>query len=110
MFSLKDKTAVVTGAASGIGRAVALVFARQGAMVHLLDMNEEGLAEAVAFIEKENGKAMSHLTDVTNQATIKLLFESFDILSRSKFPTAIIPIESLLVNSASLIILSNSAS
>ena len=75
MFSLKDKTAVVTGAASGIGRAVALVFARQGAMVHLLDMNEEGLAEAVAFIEKENGKAMSHLTDVTNQATIKLLFE-----------------------------------
>lgn len=75
MFSLKDKTAVVTGAASGIGRSVALVFARQGAMVHLLDMNEEGLAEAVAFIEKENGKAMSHLTDVTNQATIKLLFE-----------------------------------
>ena len=75
MFSLKDKTAVVTGAASGIGRSVALVFARQGAMVHLLDMNEEGLAEVVAIIEKENGKAMSHLTDVTNQATIKLLFE-----------------------------------
>ena len=75
MFSLKDKTAVVTGAASGIGRSVALVFARQGAMVHLLDMNEEGLAEVVASIEKENGKAMSHLTDVTNQATIKLLFE-----------------------------------
>jgi len=75
MFSLKDKTAVVTGAASGIGRSVALVFARQGAMVHLLDMNEEGLVEVVASIEKENGKAMSHLTDVTNQATIKLLFE-----------------------------------
>jgi len=75
MFSLKDKTAVVTGAASGIGRSVALVFARQGAMVHLLDMNEEGLAEVVASIEKENGKAMSHLTDVTNQATIKKLFE-----------------------------------
>ena len=43
---LKDKTAIVTGAASGIGRATAIRFAREGANVALVDMNAAGLAEA----------------------------------------------------------------
>jgi len=83
MFSLINKTAVITGSASGIGKAVALVFAKQGAMVHLLDMNEAGLAETVSEIKEAGGNAEPHRADVTNQAAVKWLFEKigrFDIL------------------------------
>jgi NAD(P)-dependent dehydrogenase (short-subunit alcohol dehydrogenase family) len=76
MFSLKNKTAVITGAASGIGKAVALVFAKQGAVVHLLDMNAQGLADTVAEIKNNNGNAEAHIANVTNQAEIKALFET----------------------------------
>lgn len=83
MFSLKNKTAVITGAASGIGRAVALVFAKQGADVHLLDMNSAGLSEVAAEIKNNGGIAEAHIANVTSQADIKALFEkigSVDIL------------------------------
>ncbi len=83
MFSLIDKTAVITGSASGIGKAVALVFAKQGAMVHLLDMNEAGLADTLTEIKEAGGEAASHMADVTNQSAVKSLFEKigrFDIL------------------------------
>ena len=75
MFNLTNKTAIITGAASGIGKAVATVFAKQGAMVHLLDMNEAGLTEAVNEIKEQGGNAVQHLADVTNQDAIKSLFE-----------------------------------
>ena len=45
MFSLKDKHAVVTGAGSGIGRAVALLLAQQGATVYVADINEAQAVE-----------------------------------------------------------------
>jgi NAD(P)-dependent dehydrogenase (short-subunit alcohol dehydrogenase family) len=76
MFSLKNKTAVITGAASGIGKAVALVFAKQDAIVHLLDMNAQGLADAVAEIKNNNGNAEAHIANVTSQSEIKSLFEA----------------------------------
>lgn len=76
MFSLKDKTAVITGSASGIGKAIAVLFAQQGAMVHLLDMNEAGLAEAVSEIKEVGGNAAYHFADVSNQEAIKSLFEA----------------------------------
>ena len=76
MFSLKNKTAVITGAASGIGKAVALVFARQGATVHLLDMNAAGLSAAAAEIRNNNGTAEAHIANVTNQGEVKVLFDA----------------------------------
>ena len=76
MFSLKNKTTVITGAASGIGKAVALIFAKQGAMVHLLDMNAQGLADSVAEIRNNDGNGEAHIANVTNQGEIKALFES----------------------------------
>jgi NAD(P)-dependent dehydrogenase (short-subunit alcohol dehydrogenase family) len=75
MFSLTNKKAVVTGAASGIGKAIAIVFAKQGAKVELLDMNEQGLQETAKEITAAGGTAAPHMADVTNQSAIKLLFE-----------------------------------
>ena len=42
MFRLDNKTAVITGGGSGIGKAIAILFAHRGADVYILDMNEEG--------------------------------------------------------------------
>jgi NAD(P)-dependent dehydrogenase (short-subunit alcohol dehydrogenase family) len=83
MFSLKNKTALITGAASGIGRAVATVFAKQGARVHLLDMHEEGLETALSEIRNAGGEAECHLANVTVQTEIGFIFnkiEKTDIL------------------------------
>ncbi|MCW3094376.1 MAG: short-chain dehydrogenase [Ferruginibacter sp.] len=83
MFKLTNKITVITGAASGIGKAVATVFAKQGAIVHLLDMNEEGLTATVEEIGSTGGNAQLHLADVTNQTAIRELFGkigSIDIL------------------------------
>ena len=75
MFSLKNKTAIITGGASGIGKAVAVLFAKQGAHVHVFDMNEDGLAAAGSEITDAGGKTTAYKADVTNQAEIKALVE-----------------------------------
>src|ERR1700759_5255587 len=61
---LKDRIAVVTGAASGIGQASALLFAREGAFVALVDRDHAGLEETVALIRNAQGDASTHLGDV----------------------------------------------
>lgn len=86
MFQLNGKTAIVTGSGSGIGKAVALLFAKQGAEVHLIDLNEEGINTTAQEIEKENGKAVAHACDVTLQQQVKDIFNgigSVDILVNS---------------------------
>ncbi len=65
---LKDKVAVITGAASGIGRASALLFASEGAAVAACDINDEGAAETVTMIQNAGGEAISVRADVS-QAT-----------------------------------------
>jgi len=68
---LKDKVSLITGAASGIGKATALVFAREGAKVMCADINAEG-AEAVARqIADTGGEAASIKVDVAVEAEVK---------------------------------------
>jgi 2-keto-3-deoxy-L-fuconate dehydrogenase len=74
MFTLQGKKAVITGSGSGIGKAVALLFARQGAEVHVLDLNEEAVNATVQEIIQLNGKAVPHACDVTSQTDIKRIF------------------------------------
>lgn len=83
MFSLKDKHAVVTGAGSGIGKAVAVLLAQQGAMVYVADINEEQAKETAREI---GGTAVAKVADVSDQAQTRALFESLprlDILVNS---------------------------
>jgi 2-keto-3-deoxy-L-fuconate dehydrogenase len=86
MFQLNGKIAVVTGSGSGIGKAVALLFARQDAEVHLIDLNEEAVNTAAEEIKKENGKAIPHVCDVTSQQQVKDVFNGIgkvDVLVNS---------------------------
>ena len=72
---LKDKTAVVTGSASGIGRAIAVLFAEHGAKVALADTNEEGGRAAAGEIIKAGGEAVFVPTDVSSGAQVKALVD-----------------------------------
>lgn len=61
---LKNKVSIITGAAMGIGRATALLFAREGACVVVADINDKGGTETVRFIEENGGQAIFVHTDV----------------------------------------------
>jgi 2-keto-3-deoxy-L-fuconate dehydrogenase len=74
MFSLKNKSAVVTGGGSGIGKAIAAIFAKQGATVHIIELNEDNAAQAVKEIEAGGGKAFAYSCDVSNQQKVKAVF------------------------------------
>jgi 2-keto-3-deoxy-L-fuconate dehydrogenase len=76
MFSLKNKPAVITGAGSGIGRATALLFAEQEAVVHLVDINTEAMKSLSEAIQEKKGIAVMHTCDVTKQQDVKNVFAS----------------------------------
>ncbi len=65
---LLDKTALISGAASGIGRATALLFAREGARVAVTDMDEEGCRAVAEKILSDGGHAVWQKLDVTREA------------------------------------------
>ncbi|AHF15073.1 SDR family NAD(P)-dependent oxidoreductase [Niabella soli] len=70
MFQLTDKIAVITGAGSGIGKAVALLFAQAGARVVAVDFNEEAARQTIDEITKAGGNASSIIVDVSAQTQV----------------------------------------
>ena len=70
MFSLKNKTAIVTGGSSGIGRSIAKLFAKQGAEVHIFDFDEKGAATVVNEIKAEDGIAHFAKCDISNKQEV----------------------------------------
>ena len=64
------KTIVITGAASGIGRATALIFAREGANVVCADINEDGVKQTAKKINAIGGQALALTIDVTKRAAV----------------------------------------
>ncbi len=69
-MKLKDRTAVVTGGASGIGRAITQALAREGARVAVLDLDEGGARETAAAIERSGGSAAAHRIDITDVGAV----------------------------------------
>lgn len=73
---LNGKTALVTGAGSGIGKATSLVFAREGAKVMAADINEDAAKAVAAQIEDSGGEARSLRTDTTSEEDVKAAVQS----------------------------------
>jgi NAD(P)-dependent dehydrogenase (short-subunit alcohol dehydrogenase family) len=73
---LDGKTALVTGAGSGIGKAISVVFAREGAKVMAADINEDAAKAVAAQIEDSGGEAKSLRTDTTSEEDVKAAIKS----------------------------------
>lgn len=67
--------AIITGAANGIGRATAKLFAAEGARLVLADINQDGLNETLDMVHKEGGDAIGQPTDVSVEAEVKALID-----------------------------------
>lgn len=76
MFDLSGKTAVITGGGSGIGKAIALTFAKQGADVAIIELNQENGESVVRQITDAGGKASAYRCDVSRQADVYQAFEA----------------------------------
>ncbi|MFI2743803.1 SDR family NAD(P)-dependent oxidoreductase [Zhouia sp. PK063] len=75
-FSLKNKNAIITGGASGIGKAIAAKFAFSGAKVYILEYNQEHAAATVKEIEQQGGLAESYFVNVANFQHVQEVVEA----------------------------------
>lgn len=75
MFSLQNKKAVVTGGGSGIGKAISVLFAKQGAEIHIIELTEESAKTAVDEIKAIGGKVFSYACNVASQEEVTATFE-----------------------------------
>src|SRR3569623_379968 len=67
MFNLTNKTAIITGGGSGIGKAIAVLFAQQGAKVHIVDLDEKAATETVQEI---GANASYHICNIADQQQV----------------------------------------
>jgi 2-keto-3-deoxy-L-fuconate dehydrogenase len=83
MFSLSGKIALITGGGSGIGKAIAVLFAQQGATVHIIELNDTAATDVVNEITASGGVAIAHACDISNQQAVLqvvALMKTVDIL------------------------------
>jgi 3-hydroxybutyrate dehydrogenase len=100
MSQLEGKVAFITGAASGIGKEIALEFAREGAKIIIADLNQQGADATAAEIEKSGRKAIGIAVDVTDEGQVEAAvqtaikaFGNIDILISNAGIQIVHPIE-----------------
>ena len=81
MFELGDKVAVVTGAGSGIGRAIATLFAQQGAAVAALDRDEAAARAVAGTIRDRGGTSSFYRCDVSEEADVTATFQRIEAVA-----------------------------
>ena len=69
-MKMQDKVAIVTGSAAGIGKEIAITYAREGAKVVIADMNKEAAEATAQELRSSGGQAMSVALDVTDEAAV----------------------------------------
>jgi 3-hydroxybutyrate dehydrogenase len=74
-MQLKNKTAFITGSASGIGKEIATVYAKEGARVVIADLNEDAAATTAAALAARGAQAMAVAVDVTDEAQVNAAVE-----------------------------------
>ncbi len=77
-MKLKDKVAVITGAGSGLGRAIALRFAGEGGRIVIAELNEAKGEETLKMVQAKGVEAFAVTTDVGNSESVANLFKSID--------------------------------
>ncbi len=75
MFSLKNKSVVITGGGSGIGKAISILFAQQGAMVNILELNQNAAEETVNQIINNGGTAKAYACNIATQSKVLEIFQ-----------------------------------
>lgn len=80
MFRLDNKIALITGGGSGIGKAMALLFAKQGATVHIIELSDENAKQTIDEITAADGKATTHNCNVANQKQVAETIEKIGTL------------------------------
>lgn len=75
-MKLKDKVALITGGAQGLGKSIAIAMAKEGAHVAICDIKEEGLAKTVTEIEQLGVQALGVRCDVSSPESVASMFES----------------------------------
>jgi NAD(P)-dependent dehydrogenase (short-subunit alcohol dehydrogenase family) len=88
MVFLQSGVAVVTGASSGIGRALAQKLAAAGSALALADVDEKGLQETAASLDKKAGEVTTHVLNVAEEAAVRALAD--DVIGRHKRVTLVI--------------------
>jgi 2-keto-3-deoxy-L-fuconate dehydrogenase len=76
MFQLTNKTAVITGGGSGIGQAIARLFARQGAWVNIIELSEDAGQETQNLILTEGGLCTVRVCDVSDHEAVRKTFHA----------------------------------
>ena len=74
-MNLKDQVIVITGAAQGLGKAMAEEFAKQGAQIALLDMQDDAVKAAASDIQKLGVKASGYAVNVTDETQVEATFK-----------------------------------
>jgi NAD(P)-dependent dehydrogenase (short-subunit alcohol dehydrogenase family) len=75
LFNFLDKTVIITGGGSGIGKSIATLFAQQGACVFILDISESQGLEVATEIRKRGGKASVLVCDIAQKESVYAVFE-----------------------------------